>query len=44
MMLKYRRQRDSFLPWLWLAIDVATIYLWLGVAFWTRFKSGHFDS
>jgi exopolysaccharide biosynthesis polyprenyl glycosylphosphotransferase len=44
MILKHRRQRDSFLPWLWLGLDVSMIYLLLNVAFWIRFKSGLYES
>ncbi len=44
MILKHRRQRDSFLPWAWLFLDVAVIYVWLYGAFWLRFKSGYFEN
>ncbi len=44
MILKHRRRRDSFLPWAWLCLDVAVIYLWLYGAFWLRFKSGYFQN
>ena len=44
MMLKQRRQRDAFLPWLWLGFDAATLYALLNVLFWVRFKSGWFEN
>ncbi len=44
MRTQHRRQRDSFLPWVWLLLDAAVIYLLLNFAFWVRFRSGHFES
>jgi exopolysaccharide biosynthesis polyprenyl glycosylphosphotransferase len=44
MMLRRRRKRDSFLPWLWMGLDTVAIYFLLYVAFWVRFKSGYFYS
>ena len=44
MRKRHRRKRDSFLPWAWLCLDAAVIYLFLNIAFWARFKSGYFET
>ncbi len=44
MIVPRRRKRDSFLPWLQLALDVTVSYALLRTVFWTRFESGWFSS
>ncbi len=44
MILRRRRQRDSFLPWIQLAVDCVFIYGALFFVFWVRFRSGRFDA
>ncbi|MBI3315986.1 MAG: undecaprenyl-phosphate glucose phosphotransferase [Candidatus Omnitrophica bacterium] len=39
-----RRKRDSFLPWVQLAVDAASIHLLLRACFWFRFSSQLFAS
>ena len=39
-----RRKRDTFLPWLLLAVDCAAIYVLLRFTFWFRFTSRLFES
>ncbi len=41
---RYKRQRDSFLPFVQLLADVAAIYLVLLAVFWVRFLSGLFPA
>ncbi len=43
MMLRRRRKRDSFLPWIQLFVDCAAIYGVLFLVFWVRFMSGRFE-
>ena len=38
-----RRQRESFMPWLRMAVDLAVIYALLAGVFWLRFQSGMFE-
>ena len=44
MIIPRRRQRDTFLPWIQLLVDGATIYSVLQTAFWFRFASHYFRS
>lgn len=44
MLLRRRRQRDAFLPWLYLLLDIMTVYAVLRGAFWFRFESGFFEA
>ena len=42
MIIPRRRKRDTFLPWVHLIVDCATIYTVLMAAFWFRFASQYF--
>lgn len=44
MIVPRRRKRDSFLPWIQLAVDVASTYGLLYLTFWIRFGSHYFES
>ena len=44
MLTPRRRKRDSFLPWIQLATDALSVYLWLTAVFWLRFGSRYFES
>ncbi len=44
MIIPRRRKRDTFLPWVQLAVDGITMYLILASAFWFRFISHYFVS
>ncbi len=44
MILPRRRKRDSFLPWVQLAVDGLAIQLILQAVFWFRFSSGFFEA
>lgn len=44
MITPRRRKRDSFLPWVQLAVDSLTIFSLLHAAFWFRFESGFFPN
>lgn len=43
MITPRRRKRDSFLPWVQLAVDVAATAAILKLVFWFRFDSGYFS-
>ena len=44
MILRRRRKRDSFLPWVQLAVDAAAIQAVLHGVFWFRFESRLFEA
>ncbi len=44
MILRRRRKRDSFLPWVQLLVDCCSIYGVLLIVFWMRFASGRFET
>ncbi len=44
MITPRRRKRDTFLPWIQLAVDFLAINFILHFSFWARFESGYFPS
>lgn len=44
MRVRRRRQRDTFLPWVYILVDFVSIFFVLKLVFWYRFASGFFQS
>lgn len=44
MITPKRRQRDTFLPWVYIFVDFISTYFMLKLVFWFRFSSGVFES
>lgn len=41
-MMRRRRKRDTFLPWIYILVDFASVFFILKIVFWFRFGSGYF--
>ena len=44
MITPRRRQRDTFLPWIYILVDFLSTFFMLKAVFWFRFSSGFFES